>query len=56
MAREWPPIFEIERVGKTLKLEGTVIKGFTEVKQLLIEDLLDSNPKKTLRKAWLKAL
>ena len=48
--------FEVIRGGEVLKLEGTFIKGTTEIESLVIEDLPDTNPKKKLRDAWLKAL
>ena len=48
--------FEIIRNGNVVKLEGDFIKGKTEVEDLIIEDLPDTNPKKKLREAWLKAL
>jgi hypothetical protein len=32
------------------------MKGTTEVEELVIEELLESDPKKILRTAWLKAL
>ncbi|MGK0414274.1 MAG: putative metalloprotease with PDZ domain [Polaribacter sp.] len=49
-------VFEVIRNGETLKLEGDFIKGSTEIEKLIIEDLPDTNPKKKLRDAWLKAL
>ncbi|PQJ80816.1 M61 family metallopeptidase [Polaribacter porphyrae] len=48
--------FEVLRNGEKLKLEGDFMKGKTEVEKLVIEDLPDTNPKKKLRDAWLKAL
>ncbi|MFT6066060.1 MAG: C-terminal processing protease CtpA/Prc, partial [Polaribacter sp.] len=51
-----PLVFEVMRNGETLKLEGKVMKGTTEVEELVIEELLESDPKKILRTAWLKAL
>ena len=48
--------FEVVRDGKAMKLEGDFMKGKAEVEQLLVEELSDSNPKKKLRDAWLKAL
>jgi predicted metalloprotease with PDZ domain len=48
--------FEIVRDGETLKLEGTVMNGETEIENLVIEDLPENDPKQKLRKAWLKAL
>lgn len=48
--------FEVLRDGETLKLEGDFVKGQTEVEKLIVEDLPDTNPKKKLRDAWLKAL
>ena len=49
-------VFEVIRNGKKLKLEGKFTKGKTEVENLIIEELLEGNPKKKLRNAWLKAL
>lgn len=49
-------VFEVIRNGETLKLEGNFMKSSTEVEKLIIEDLPDTNPKKKLRDAWLKAL
>jgi hypothetical protein len=51
-----PLVFEVIRDGETLKLEGNVMKGTTEIEELVIEELLESDPKKILRTAWLKAL
>ncbi len=48
--------FEVIRNGETLKLEGDFVKGTTEVENLVIEDLPETDPKKKLRDAWLKAL
>lgn len=48
--------FEVLRDGKELKLESDFMKGQTEIEKLSIEDLPDTNPKKKLRDAWLKAL
>ena len=48
--------FEVIRNGETLKLEGDFVKGTTEIENLVIEELPDSDPKKKLRNAWLKAL
>lgn len=48
--------FEVIRNGETLKLEGDFVKGSTEVENLVIEDLPDTDAKKKLRDAWLKAL
>jgi hypothetical protein len=48
--------FEVLRDGETLKLAGDFVKGSTEVEKLIIEDLPDTNSKKKLRDAWLKAL
>ena len=48
--------FGVVRNGKELKLESDFVKGKTEVEKLIVEDLPDSNPKKKLRDAWLKAL
>jgi predicted metalloprotease with PDZ domain len=49
-------LFEVVRNGETLKLEGKVIKGKTEIENLVLEDLPENDPKKKLREAWLKAL
>ena len=46
--------FEVERDGKTIKLEGKVIKPKAETTSLKIEDLPADNPKTKLREAWLK--
>ncbi|APZ46259.1 hypothetical protein BW723_08100 [Polaribacter reichenbachii] len=48
--------FEVIRNGETLKLEGNFTKGKTEIENLVIEELPETNPKKKLRDAWLKAL
>jgi predicted metalloprotease with PDZ domain len=48
--------FEVLRAGETLKLEGDFVKGSTEIENLIVEDLPDTDAKKILRDAWLKAL
>lgn len=48
--------FVIIRDGKEVKLGSDFVKGKTEVEKLIIEELPDTNPKKKLRDAWLKAL
>ncbi|MFK8058633.1 MAG: peptidase M61 [Polaribacter sp.] len=48
--------FEVLRDGKPITLEGDFVKGKTEVEQLIIDDLPDTDSKKKLRDAWLKAL
>lgn len=48
--------FEVIRNGETLKLESDFVKGTTEIENLVIEELPESDPKKKLRDAWLKAL
>ncbi|WP_397445523.1 peptidase M61 [Polaribacter sp. R77954] len=48
--------FEVIRNGETLKLEGDFVKGTTEVENLVIEELPETDAKKKLRDAWLKAL
>lgn len=48
--------FEVIRNGETLKLEGDFVKGSTEIENLVIEELPDTDSKKKLRDAWLKAL
>ncbi len=48
--------FEVIRNGETLKLESDFVKGTTEIENLVIKELPDSDPKKKLRDAWLKAL
>ena len=48
--------FEVIRNGETLKLEGDFVKGSTDIENLIVVDLPDSDAKKILRDAWLKAL
>lgn len=48
--------FEVNRNGENLKLESDYVKGTTEIENLVIEELPDTDSKKKLRDAWLKAL
>ena len=48
--------FDVIRDGKEMKLEAKVVKGTTEVESFVVEELPDTDPKKVLREAWLKAL
>ena len=48
--------FEVIRDGENIKLESDFVKGKTEIEKLIVEELSDSDPKKKLRDAWLKAL
>lgn len=48
--------FTVLRDGKEIALKGAYTKGTTEVENLIVKDLPDTNPKKKLRDTWLKAL
>lgn len=45
---------EVVRDGKTIKLEGKVMKGETDLETLKVQDLPADNAKAKLRTAWLK--
>ena len=47
-------VFEVERDGAVLKLEGKAITPKMEATSLIVEKLAIDNPKAILREAWLK--